>query len=67
MEIPKSVSSFADADECRLDIAACTCDGLTGCTPVCTDNPAGSYTCGCSVGFELDADGFTCIGEQCCV
>ena len=45
---------FADIDECQLQ--------LDGCQQGCT-NTAGSYTCSCQAGFELNADGFTCNGN----
>ena len=52
---------FADDDECASGSHSCTCTGLVGCTPSCT-NTGGSYTCGCSAGFVISVDGLTCVG-----
>jgi hypothetical protein len=58
-----SMMLISDIDECATNGYACTCNGMVGCTALCTNN-AGSYTCGCSdpLAFYLDADGFTCSG-----
>lgn len=54
---------FADVEECTLNTHQCTCNGLPGCTATCADID-GSYTCGCnSLGYLIDTDGLTCIGE----
>ena len=55
-------SLFADEDECTTGSHSCNCGGLVGCTASCTNND-GSYSCGCSAGFTLGADGITCVGE----
>ena len=44
----------------HLDIDECS-DGTHNCTQTCT-NTVGSFTCGCSSGYELDVDGTTCNG-----
>ncbi len=55
------MACFADINECLLNSHTCTCGTLTGCAAFCIDTE-GSYTCGCSAGFDLAADGQTCIG-----
>ena len=44
---------YSDIDECS--------EGIDGCSETCT-NINGSFVCGCSNGFRLDNDGFTCNG-----
>ncbi len=52
---------IVDVNECALDMTRCTCNGLVGCYTTCT-NDDGSYTCGCSPGFDVDLDRITCQG-----
>ena len=47
-----------DIDECS--------EGTDNCTQICI-NTDGSFTCGCSSGYQLDTDGFTCSGKHKCV
>jgi predicted SprT family Zn-dependent metalloprotease len=47
----------SDIDECTANTD--NCDDTNG---ICT-NTAGSFTCSCNAGYELDADGFTCTGN----
>ena len=42
-----------DVDECG--------DDTDGCSQTCT-NTEGSFTCGCTDGYELNVDGTTCDG-----
>ena len=42
-----------DIDECLA--------GTHLCNQTCTNN-IGSYTCGCTPGYQLDEDGFNCEG-----
>ena len=44
-----------DLDECLLSIHQCD----TNC-----ENTEGSYVCSCGEGYELDTDGYTCIGNS---
>ena len=48
---------FSDIDECTANTDNCD-DTNGGCT-----NTAGSFTCSCNAGFNLEADGFTCTGN----
>ena len=43
------------------DINECD-EGISGCDQTCT-NTNGSYTCSCSDGYVLDADGHNCNGK----
>ena len=47
--------SSADIDECFHDNG--------GCDQVCENDP-GAYHCGCELGFQLAADGYTCVGQS---
>ena len=49
-----SIIIFADVNECSLE-------SLNDCQQVC-DNTPGSYTCSCSSGYALNADGI-CEGN----
>ena len=51
---PKFIINFLDTDECLSDIHLCS----HNCT-----NTIGSYTCSCDVGYQLNEDGFLCIGK----
>ena len=52
-------NSCADVDECTL--------GTDNCTQVCTNSPAGSFTCSCDQpGYVLLGDGFTCSSSNDC-
>ena len=44
----------ADIDECNEEIDSCD----QNCT-----NANGSYTCSCSTGYQLHANGYLCIGN----
>ena len=46
-----------------LDIDECTMD-TDGCAQTCTNEPAGSFTCSCDAGYNLNADGKTCDGRS---
>ncbi len=52
-----NVYLIPDINECQNDITN-PCDLKSGCM-----NLNGSYSCNCSVGFELLADGTTCKGQ----
>ena len=47
--------SSSDIDECSHDNG--------GCQQVCENEP-GAYLCGCELGFQLAADGYTCVGQS---
>ena len=47
-------SPLSDINECD--------EGISGCNQTCT-NTNGSYTCSCSGGYVLDADGHSCNGK----
>ena len=56
---------LSDRDECADLSHNCRCVTPTTvftCMQSCT-NTVGSYSCGCSAGFALDASGQLCIGE----
>ncbi len=38
-----------------------------GCAQVCTNSPAGSFTCSCNAGYTLNADGHSCDNIDECV
>ena len=40
------------------------CLPLGGCSQQC-NNVEGSYFCSCDDGYELQTDGFNCLGEFC--
>ena len=42
------------------------CRPLGGCSQQC-NNVDGSYFCSCDDGYELQTDGFNCLGESCTV
>ena len=44
------------------DLNECLQDDLNNCDQTCT-NTAGSYTCGCSAGYQLASNGQTCNGN----
>ena len=44
-----------------LDQNECATANNGGCSQLCT-NTNGSYECSCVLGYELDADGFSCNG-----
>ena len=44
-----------------IDVNECV-EGSAQCSQSCT-NTAGSYVCGCSDGYYLDTDGYTCNGN----
>ena len=45
-----------------VDVNECE-DGFSGgCSQFCS-NTVGSFECSCNTGFELDSDGFLCLGE----
>ncbi|XP_048238235.1 uncharacterized protein LOC124135986 isoform X1 [Haliotis rufescens] len=50
---------LSDADNTTCDDID-ECDVNTTCSQNCTNSPAGTYTCSCSVGFLLAADKTTC-------
>ena len=45
-----------------IDINECS-EETDGCDKICI-NTLGSYYCMCSVGFTLDADNHTCLGQS---
>ena len=50
-------------DECAAGTDECVCaPDLVSCNVHCS-NIDGSYICGCSAGYDVQADGLTCIGE----
>jgi hypothetical protein len=50
---------FGDGFDCAL-IDGCAADN-GGCDQKCSSDDAGAVTCGCLPGFDLDADGATCV------
>ena len=50
----KSPNSILDVDECAL--------GTASCSQTCTNN-VGSFQCGCTSGYRLQADGKSCSGR----
>ena len=44
------------------DVDECSDGSLHGCTQHC-NNTAGSHFCDCYLGYELQPDGLTCLGE----
>ena len=57
MSVISSNLSNSDVDECAASPGPC--DAVNG---GCMNSPAGSYTCTCNSGYELNADGSTCDG-----
>ena len=55
MNMPYIHSLLPEIHECN--------EGLDNCAQICT-NTIGSFTCGCTGGYTLDDDGFTCNGMQ---
>ena len=52
-----------DVNECTEPSHLCTCDAtFPQCNAICT-NTVGSYTCSCSVGYQIDQGGLDCIGK----
>ena len=47
-----------------LDQNECATVNNGGCSQLCT-NTNGSYECSCVLGYELNADGFSCNGNAC--
>ena len=45
-----------------IDINECANDDDNDCNQLCS-NTAGSYTCYCNTGYELQSDGATCVGK----
>ena len=54
---PKLFIFVLDIDECAANTD--NCDDTNG---ACA-NTAGSFTCSCNAGYELQTDGFTCSGK----
>lgn len=46
-----------------IDINECASDSTNECNQNCSNTPAGSYTCYCITGYELDSDDTTCVGK----
>ena len=53
MNMHTLISILPDIDECSTE--------TDNCLHMCTNIP-GSFICGCSDGYFLGSDGFTCIG-----
>ncbi len=58
--------TLSDVDECALAPAVppiiCICAPPAPCEALCV-NTVGSYTCGCTDGYVLNSDDFTCDGK----
>ena len=51
----------------HLDVDECSSNLTNACNQICTNIPGG-LECSCMSGFELESDGFTCVGKYfCCV
>ena len=43
------------------DIDECASNATNPCNQICTNNDGG-FECSCMRGFQLESDGFTCVG-----
>ena len=65
-----STEGCSNIDECTDGIDQCGCDNESvACSSTCADTEGGfpGYTCSCSSGFELLADGVTCTDVNECL